>query len=125
MTEQDDEPQSRATRRIELRGFSGSGKLSAGGQGHIELRGKDVVVSPEAIAGAAVVGEVTITAEGVVSAGGRRLTVPGAISAVVLADVIRHLLETAEDPSREAEVNIAVSLLIAVLLVVLGGAPRD
>lgn len=67
-------------------------------------------------------GEVTVTAQGQVTAGGKKVALRGAVSAVVLAEVIRNLLEIAEDPTRQAEVNVAVSLLIAVLLVVLGGA---
>jgi hypothetical protein len=101
--------------------LSGSGRLSAGAEGFIELRGGDVVVHVPAITAVAGAGEVRVTADGVVSAGGRKLPLPGAVSVIVLGDVIRNLLEAAEDPNRRSEVNVAVSLLIAVLLVLLNG----
>jgi hypothetical protein len=108
-----------STAHIEL---SGDARSRAGGEGWIELRGGDVVVHAPAITAtvAAIAGEVTITATGEVKAGDRTVPLRGAVQALVLADVIRHVLEVAEDPSRKAEVNLAVSMLIAVLLVVLG-----
>jgi hypothetical protein len=114
--------QSGATGYLEITGTAGGGP-QAGAQGFIEIRGGDVIVHAPAVAATAnVVGEVTVTATGEVTAGGKKVALRGAVSAVVLAEVLRNLLEIAEDPTRKAEINVAVSLLIAVLLVVLGGS---